>query len=240
MDYNNQADSYARLRKTVPLVLNEIQRVCNLSSESKVLEVGSGTGSQIAALVKETNCNGWGVDPSINMMNYAVSNDKLHFMQGYAEELPFEQDFFDFVFTINVVHHLKSTFRYFQEALRVLKPNGIICTATDSEKKIRNRKPLATYWPGTVAIDLKRYPSIEILRTQMADIGFSDIKESNVLETFEVTDIGPYREKAFSCLRLISEEEHLQGLRQLEVDLQTRPVEGIREFTLLWGKVSRD
>ena len=182
-----------------------------------------------------TDCHGWGIDPSSKMLNHAMADEKLHFLQGVAEELPFEDNFFDLVFSINVIHHVQSTIAYFQEALRVLKPNGIICTATDSQRKIRNRKPLAEYWPGTVNIDLKRYPSLTVLRQQMAGAGFIDIKDYEIQEPFEVTDVEPYREKAFSCLHFISEEEYLSGLLRLEADLKAGSVQGMTEFALLWG-----
>lgn len=236
MDYNNIADPYARHRKAIPLVLNELQRVCEVSPESRILEVGCGTGNQLTALVKATDCHGWGIDPSDEMLNYAVADEKLHFLPGFAEELPFEDGFFDLVFSINVIHHIQSTIAYFQEVLRVLKPHGIICTATDSERKIRNRKPLADYWPGTVDVDLGRYPSVTTLQQQMDIVGFIDIKDYEIQEPFEVTDIAPYREKAFSCLHLISEEAYLSGLLRLEADLKVGPVQGMIEFILLWGQ----
>jgi len=66
--------------------------------------------------------------------------------------------------------------------------------------------------------------------------GFINIREYEVREPFEVPDIAPYQEKAFSCLHLISEEEHLSGLQHLEADLKVGPVQGIAEFALLWGK----
>jgi len=207
-----------------------------MSPEIKILEVGCGTGKQLTALVELTGRRGWGIDPSSEMLNHAIADEKLHFLQGFAEELPFADDFFDLVFSINVIHHIQSTIAYFQESLRVLKPGGIICTATDSERKIRNRKPLAEYWPGTVNVDLERYPSLTALRQQMAGLGFIDIKDYEVQEPFEVTDVEPYREKAFSCLHLISEEEYLSGLRRLEADLKAGPVQGITEFVLLWGQ----
>jgi len=236
MDYNNIADAYTRHRKAIPLVLNELRRVCEVFPETQILEVGCGTGNQLTELVKATDCYGWGIDPSYKMLNHAVADEKLHFLQDSAEELPFEDGFFDLVFSINVIHHLQNTIAYFQEVLRVLKPHGIICTATDSERKIRNRKPLAEYWPATVDIDLKRYPSLAALRQQMDVVGFIDIRDYEIQEPFEVTDIAPYREKAFSCLHLISEEEYLSGLLHLEADLKVGPVQGVTEFILLWGQ----
>lgn len=237
MDYDNIAHPYAQHRKAIPLVLNELQKVCEVTPDFRVLEVGCGTGNQLTALVGLSDCCGWGIDPSSRMLKYAMADEKIHFLQGYAEELPFGDGFFDLVFSINVIHHVQSTSAYFHEALRVLKPDGIICTATDSERKIRNRKPLAEYWPGTVEVDLKRYPSVMVLLQQMDAAGFIDIKDYEVQGPLrEVTDIGPYRVKAFSCLHFISEEEYLDGLLRLETDLKVGPVQGMTEFALLWGQ----
>jgi len=234
-DYDKMASTYTRHRTANPMVLGELRRRWKSSPKSTVLEVGCGTGLHLKALTETTGCKGWGVDPSQEMLRYAVDSEDIHFFKGVAEELPFEASFFELAFSVNVIHHIKNTKDYFQEALRVLKPHGLICTATDSERIIRNRRPLAQYWPGTVEVDLGRYPKIELLRQQMAEAGFVDIEEHETYRTFEVADAAPYREKAFSCLHLISEEEFLSGLHRLEKDLKTGPVHGIGEFVFLWG-----
>jgi len=236
MDYNNIADTYARRRNVSKIVIDELCRFWRGSTKSRVLEVGCGTGKQLDALVKAVSCQGWGIDPSREMMKHAVENSMIRFSEGIGENIPFNDEFFNLVFSINTIHHMKDTPSYFREALRVLKSGGLICTATDSEKKIRNRKPLAQYWPGTVDIDLKRYPSITVLRQQMVGVGFVDIEEREIQETFEVTDATPYREKAFSCLHLIKETEFQTGLRHIEDDLKAGPIEGVAEFVCLWGR----
>lgn len=236
LNYNELASAYARHRVASSLVLDELQRGRVLYPGSKVLEAGCGTGSHLRALVKSAGGLGWGVDPSPEMLRHALGGDSVHFLQGSAEELPFGDGLFDLVFSVNVIHHMKNTISYFCEALRVLKPDGVVCTVTDSEKIIRNRKPLARYWPGTVQADLKRYPAIALLRQQMIAVGLVDIEEHEIRRAFKVTDVAPYREKAFSCLHLISEEEFLSGLRRLEPDLKAGPVQGVSEYVCLWGR----
>ena len=236
LDYNKMADTYACHRPASLFVLDELQQGWRVCPESKVLEVGCGTGSYLQALVKTLGCQGWGIDPSRQMINFALSDDSVHFLEGSAEELPFQDGFFDFAFSVDVIHHLRDTMAYFQEALRVLGPGGVTCTVTDSEEIIKNRKPLAQYWPGTVAADLMRYPAISSLRQQMVTAGFKDIEEHEIQRTFEVTDVTPYRERAYSCLHLISEEEFLIGLRHLETDLKASLVQGISEYICLWGQ----
>jgi ubiquinone/menaquinone biosynthesis C-methylase UbiE len=206
-----------------------------LDSSSRVLEVGCGTGSHILMLVKATNCQGWGIDLSEEMMCQEQSSGKVQFVSGTAEELPFEDKFFDFLFSINVIHHVTSTISYFREAFRVLKPAGEICTVTDSERIIRNRKPLSQYWPSTVSVDIKRYPTITALKRQMIAGGFVDVTEINIQSTSQIEDITPYKEKAFSCLHLISQDEFLRGLARLQEDLKAGPVQRVSAYVCLWG-----
>lgn len=236
INYSDIADVYARNRPANSFVVDELQRGCVLDSSSRVLEVGCGTGSYILMLVKATNCQGWGIDPSEEMICQEESGGKVQFVNGMAEELPFEDRFFDFLFSINVIHHVTSTVSYFHEAFRVLKPAGTICTITDSKRIIRNRKPLSQYWPSTVSADIKRYPAITTLKNQMTATGFVDVTETNIQSTSEIEDITPYKEKAFSCLHLISQDEFLIGLARLQEDLKAGPVQRVSAYVCLWGR----
>ncbi len=118
----------------------------------------------------------------------------------------------------------------------ILRPGGIICTATDSEAIIKRRRPLARYWPSTVSVDLARYHDTEMLRGKMATVGYRRIDECDSRSDFSVPDIGPYRDKAFSCLQLIPEEEFTRGLRAKESDHRACPLKGNSEVASLWAE----
>jgi len=218
-------------------MVSELVREAQLTSDGKALEVGCGTGSHIAAVAAHSGCLGWGVDPSATMLKQVPSDDRLHFSQGSAERLPFDTSFFNLAFSVDVIHHVDDTMAYFREGFRVLSTGGRICTVTDSEEIIRNRRPLAEYWPETVAVELARYPSIKSLRQQMAQTGFGDIEEHLVEWAVEVTDAAPYREKAYSCLHLISEEAFQRGLDRLENTLHSGVVHRRVAYICLWGRV---
>lgn len=238
MDYDSIASAYASHRKPVSPALREMRERAKLDKRSKVLEVGCGTCAHIASLVRDTQCSGLGIDPSPKMLYESAKLRLLNRCAGFAEKLPFVEDFFDLVFSVDVVHHLEDTGSYFGEAFRVLTPRGVVCTVTDSEEIIRNRKPLAVYWPATVQVDLARYPPIPLLREQMISAGFVDREESYIETPYEIADSTPYREKAYSCLRLISQEEFLIGLRRLEADLRKGFVQGVMQYVSVWGRKS--
>jgi hypothetical protein len=70
----------------------------------------------------------------------------------------------------------------------------------------------------------------------MQQAGFTSLTCREVKQTSRVTDARPYREKAYSCLRLIDEYEFQDGLQRLDNDLREGPVEGVSEYVCLWGR----
>ena len=80
--------------------------------------------------------------------------------QGSGEAPPYAHGMFDFVFSVDVAHHLQDPARYFEAASRLLVPGGRICTVTDSERIIHTRQPLSVYFPESVAVEMQRYRPI--------------------------------------------------------------------------------
>jgi len=237
IDYNDIAGSYARNRSAYSFVTDELKNGCSLNPGLKILEIGCGTGSYINELVEATGCQGWGIDPSIEMLQRTQNQAKIIYINGKAENLPFQKEFFDFIFSVDVIHHVADIRSFFRESKRVLKPGGALCTVTDSESDIRQQVPLTQYWPDRVEIELQRYHSISTLKQQMMESGFEDIKETHIQHTYKITGITPYREKAFSCLHLIPEESYIQGLRKMEKAFKTGPIQRISMYTCLWGTI---
>ena len=118
----------------------------------------------------------------------------------------------------------------------MLRPGGLLCTVTDSPEMIRRRIPLSSYWPASAAGNLQRYPTLETLVNLMLAAGFVAIECREIQAPFQVADAAPYREKAFSCLHLVPEEEFRSGLESLESDLRAGPITGLEEHACLWGE----
>ncbi len=231
------AEKYAANRKIHPGVLRNILEDGQVQSGSAVLEVGCGTGNYISALQEISGCQGWGIDPSTDMLSRAAARETVvTFGDGRAEALPFASASFDLVYSVDVIHHVKDRAAAYREAFRVLRPGGQVCTVTDSEEIIRNRAPLARYFPETVAVELGRYPSMAELQALMRTAGFIDASEILVEIRADLTDIQAYRDKAFSSLLLISPEAFDRGITRMEADLQRGPLEYISRYVLEWGR----
>ncbi|MGC8718258.1 MAG: class I SAM-dependent methyltransferase, partial [bacterium] len=169
-DFGRIASQYAKYRTVHPGVLEKLLN-SGINSNSRVLEIGCGTGNYIISIESIIGCKCWGIDISKEMLEKAKEQNKgVNFLLGKGEELEFPGKFFDLVFSVNVIHHITKRAEYFKEAYRVLKNNGKICTATDSEWILRNRRPLTLYFPETLEVDLKRYPKIEELKEIMTTI----------------------------------------------------------------------
>jgi ubiquinone/menaquinone biosynthesis C-methylase UbiE len=236
VNYDELAHEYQQHRQVHSEVLKQLINISEVRRDSTILEVGCGTGNYINAFHSATGAQSWGIDPSEQMLDHAKQQfPNIVFNQGLASSLEFEESFFDFVFSVDVVHHLEDVIPYFSEVFRILKPGGRICTVTDSEEIIRTRRPLAYYFPDTITVDLERYPSLLVLRKRMEDIGFRKIKQIQVEHSYELADIQAYREKAFSCLHLISPEAFQAGLARLEEDLAKGPIPANSRYVLLFG-----
>lgn len=234
IDYDLLAAEYARSRQVHPGVLASLCAATD--SDMRALEVGCGTGNYIIALQRYTGCPAWGIDPSTEMLVHARrQGSPVLFGPGTAEELPFEQATFDLIFAVDVIHHVRNRAAYYEHAYRVLDAGGWICTATDSEWIIRHRRPLAVYFPETVESELARYEPIPSLKALMAHTGFERITAPMVECTYDLTDIRPYREKAFSVLHLIPDAAFRRGIEQMEADLARGPISCVSRYTLLWG-----
>jgi ubiquinone/menaquinone biosynthesis C-methylase UbiE len=234
--YDAVAPEYARHRRGQPFVAETLHQLHGQAGGRTVLEVGCGTGDYAAAMVRAGSCIVYALDPSREMLRHAPELEALNRVQGHAGNLPVADATLDMIYSVNMIHHLGSVAPYFREAFRALKPGGVLCTATDSEAIIRRRKPLSLYWPSTVPVELGRYHDMEALNGEMTAAGFRALDSREGRSTFSITDAGPYRDKAFSCLQLIPDDAFQSGLSAMEADLHTGPVEGNSELVFLWGK----
>jgi SAM-dependent methyltransferase len=188
-------------------------------------------------LHERLNCRCTGVDPSPQMLAAARRRtDRVDFFQGRAETLDFPDASFDLVFSVDVIHHVADRPAFFRQALRVLRPGGRLCTATDSEEDIPRRRPLSSHFPETIHVELSRYPRIAALRAEMTTEGFSAIETERTEIAYDLTDIQSYRDRAFSSLHLIPAEAVARGLRRLETDLAAGAIPALSLYTLLWGR----
>ncbi len=236
IDYNTLASEYEKYRDVHPGVVDSLVSMGKVESSSRILEVGCGTGNYIGRIAELIGCQTYGIDPSDQMLSIAREKfPSLGLYLGKGEKLDFESGFFDLVFSVDVIHHIADPLSYFREAYRVLKRDGKVCTATESEWIIRNRRPQSLYFPESAEVELKRYPKISTINELMREAGFTAISETMVEREYELKDMEGYRKKVFSALLLITEEQFQRGLKRMEEDLLKGPIKGISRYLLVSG-----
>ncbi len=123
----------------------------------KVLEVGVGAGTDflqwarsgaIAHGIDLTNESIENVKNRLNIYGLKCADLKV----ADAESLPYENDFFDLVYSWGVIHHSPDTFKCLKEIIRVTKPGGKI------KLMIYNRHSLFAFYRWLIAALFKGKP----------------------------------------------------------------------------------
>ena len=96
----------------------------NGSREPLILDIGCGTGTTLEELQMAGNC--YGVDISTNALKYCVQRGVDSVCVGDASRVPYRDERFDLVISVDVIEHVEDDVGAMQEMLRVTKPGGLI------------------------------------------------------------------------------------------------------------------
>jgi SAM-dependent methyltransferase len=107
-----------------------------LPNEGKCLDLGALDFTQYFR-IKDSK-------PGIQHFGVDYINPTKEIPQGYTfkkadlnkEPIPFEDDTFDFIIASHIIEHLNDPLNFFQECIRVLKPNGLFYLEAPSEKSL--------------------------------------------------------------------------------------------------------
>ena len=99
----------------------------NIPPEGKVLDVGCGQGVFLDRLAQTYRVKGTGIDISPRAIRQAKKQSRAgKFIMADAVRLPFKDQSFDLVFSLDSLEHIKPQVKALKEMLRVLKPGGIL------------------------------------------------------------------------------------------------------------------
>ena len=100
-----------------------------IKKEDKVLDIGCATGRDLKKISQRINPEVlYGLDPSETMIQVAgeslkkeISVGKVKIFKGYAENPPFEPNFFNKIFAVHVVYFWKDLKKVFASLYRILQ-----------------------------------------------------------------------------------------------------------------------
>jgi ubiquinone/menaquinone biosynthesis C-methylase UbiE len=148
--------------------------IVSLNSEKNlsVLDIGAGNGiSSVALALEGMNVVALEPDPSNSIGAGAIEKMKLEYqlenlevIKSYGEDMPFDDDSFDIVYSRQTMHHANNLEQFAKSIYRVLKPNGILFTIRDhvitneeDKKLFLNKHPLQKFYGGENAFTLDEY-----------------------------------------------------------------------------------
>ena len=112
-----------------------LQKYTALKSK-RILEVGSGFGTNLVVWTKKFGVDGYGIEPGGEGFNQGfiasqillVANgiDPNRVINCPGESLPFDDESFDLVYSSNVLEHTENPEQVLSESLRVLRRGGIL------------------------------------------------------------------------------------------------------------------
>ncbi|MHB2036376.1 MAG: class I SAM-dependent methyltransferase [Nitrososphaerales archaeon] len=116
-------------------IRTDLVRLIPRKENSKVLDVGTGFGSNTIFLAKNLPKGSkiWTIDPSGEVLENVKkkfvqenpdSQIPIQFVQASAAKLDFQNDFFDAIISVMVLHHVEDLRVALKELLRVLSRGG--------------------------------------------------------------------------------------------------------------------
>lgn len=156
--------------------LEDLQLPDSAFENMKVLDVGSGPHPSALAFL---NCDIYCLDPLLPL--YMQTGFPIHiyeprtkFVYGFSEKMPFENNYFDAVISVNAMDHVDDFNATANEIKRVLKPGG----------KLRFH---LHFHPKTITEPLELNDNIVSKAFEWCD-GFKKISESKIKRGTIVTD----------------------------------------------------
>ncbi|MFA6308021.1 MAG: class I SAM-dependent methyltransferase [Patescibacteria group bacterium] len=100
-------------------------------AKGNILDLGCGDGTHAGMVRKFFLGSIYAIDPSDDIIAKAKSRyQDINFQPASAYDLPYEDSFFDLVYAIDVIEHLKTPEKMLKEVERVLKSGGIVVFQT--------------------------------------------------------------------------------------------------------------
>ena len=155
-----------------------VKEILDLQREDRVLEVGFGPGKLINEMAEITTEGVVkGIDFSKVMLKKASKLNRLYMtkgkvilQKGECSTLPFANQSFDKLCSINTLYFWKEPGKYFTEMFRVIKSGGMIVVGFRDDKQMSNLK---------LSTDVFSYYSKDEVVNLLSEAGFADahIKE---------------------------------------------------------------
>lgn len=170
-------------RKLYEKILDRLE----ITDEDTVLEVGCGRGLGCVMALDSFHANqAWGLDAAPEQIarcqkahQKRIKKRDLHFIKGLASSIPFSNEKFHKIFSVEAAQHFPSLPPFFHEVWRVLKPGGKFVMTTFFKEEGATLKNIGQ-WIQTVEKKIDFFHPIQKTLRQLKKAGFANITHKSI------------------------------------------------------------
>ncbi len=240
--YDSIGRTYDITRRADPGITRCLARLLNLQPRANYLDIGCGTGNYTVAL-QRLGAQMDGLELTSTMLAKArLKSDRVRWIQGNAESLPFRDRCFDGAIATVTIHHWKALRPGFDEVFRVVRAGRFVIFTGDHAQM--NGYWLREYFPEAIAAATKQMPAAEAVVEHLGIAGFTDVKTEPWEVPHDIQDwflyAGKYRPElyldpqvragiSFFAQGVATPQETAAGCARLEADIKSGRIAEVTE-----------
>ena len=232
VDYAGIAQDYDRVRRPDnPHMQWWIKRLADagaLTPDTRLLDLGCGTGRWALLLTERTGCRCIGVDNSPEMLARAREKDKTglcEWLLGEAVDPPVPSGSCDVVLMSLMLHFLDDVPAVFRTAFDRLREGGVLLVRQGTLEQLAD-DPIHRFFPESLAIERRRTPLCREIEFWLAEAGFASITVEPVRgRCFHSLDawFDEIRLRVASIFRLLPDDVFQRGLERCRQHIREHP-----------------
>jgi ubiquinone/menaquinone biosynthesis C-methylase UbiE len=174
--YDSIGRTYDTTRKADPNLTRCLLRHLNFTPGARYLDVGCGTGNYTVAL-QNLGARMYGLELTSTMLAKArLKSDRVRWIRGNAESLPFPARCFDGAMGTFTIHHMKHPERAVEEVFRVIDQGRFVIFTSDNSQS--RGYWLNEYFPAGMAAMHQQMPlAVDVVR-HLERAGFTRITQA--------------------------------------------------------------
>lgn len=159
---------------------DEIISLLDIKERDFILDIGCGNGSYLSDIknkIKNSSC--FGIEISKDAINLC-KDKRIKLVLGDMEDIPFEDEKFDKVFSLGVIEHTNNTQKVIKEIARVTKPDGIILITIPNKFSFfhitKNYKMLIGTWDIGIEKSFTIHQLSKLLKKEGLTLTYAEIR----------------------------------------------------------------
>jgi ubiquinone/menaquinone biosynthesis C-methylase UbiE len=166
--YDSIGKDYNTNRAADCRVVAVLKDLLNLPKGATIADIGAGTGNYANAIA-DLGYKVEAIEPSKEMQNQAISNDRVRWLQGTAEAIPLEEHSVNGVIVILALHHFANVKSAAKEIARVCSMGPIVVFTMDPRES--ERFWFDDYFPEIMQQVYRVFPPINEVVRSIAAVG---------------------------------------------------------------------